>query len=310
MKKDFSVLTQSHRTLILLYLLTLTTGCTSVAPLNHVGVFSQASADLAKSIADGYEIINSINIERRLSDIASETNHYPNENTFRNLIVGPNLTTRIRLSRGVEAYANALGDLASAEFRKEIDAASKSLYGALDDLQQTYAKSTKANLPLSDDNLALIAIMVDAIGTEIAENKRRAALKTVIMQADSSIQQAMQLVSAELPELREFSIASKKTVFTDLIKAYQHDSPGLTYDERIMKLDQIRIAHEEAEAISDLFNDLIASSKRIASAHATLRRSVEENKFTSRELVNEIKALASFAKSTQHFHDRLAPSSY
>lgn len=309
MKKAFGILTQSHRILIPVYLLVLATGCTSV-PLNHVGVFSQASADLAKSVADGYEMINSITIERRLSDIASETDRYPNENTFKSLIAGPNLTTRIRLSRGVEAYANALGDLASAEFRKEIDAASKNLYGALDDLQQTYAKSTKANLPLSDDNLALIAIMVDAIGTEIAENKRRAALKAVIIQVNPSIQQAMQLVSVELPELREFSIASKKTVFTDLIKAYQHESLGLTYDERIMKLDQIRIAHKEAEAISDLFNDLIASSKQIASAHATLRRSVEENKFTSRELVNEIKTLASFAKSTQHLHDRLAPSSY
>lgn len=285
------------------------TGCTST-PLNHVGVFSQASAELAKSAADGYEMINNITIERRLSDIASEADRYPNEDTFKHLITGSSLTTRIRLLRAMETYANALGELASAQFRKEIDAASSNLYGALDQLQETYAKGTQASPPLTDHQLALIATAVDAIGTAIIEEKRRAALKTIIIQADPMIQQAMRLISMELPALSEYAIASKQTIFTDLIKAYQQEAASISYNERIMKLDQIRITYEEVEAISSLFADLITASKRIASAHSTLRLSVAANKFTSPELISEIKSLTAFAKSTQGFHDQLLPASY
>lgn len=285
------------------------TGCTSTS-LNHVGVFSQASAELAKSAADGYEMINNITIERRLSDIASEADRYPNEDTFKHLITGSSLTTRIRLLRAMETYANALGELASAQFRKEIDAASSNLYGALDQLQETYAKDTQASPPLTDHQLALIATAVDAIGTAIIEEKRRAALKTIIIQVDPMIQHAMRLISMELPALSEYAIASKQTIFTDLIKAYQQEAASISYNERIMKLDQIRITYEEVEAISSLFADLITASKRIASAHSTLRLSVAANRFTSPELISEIKSLTAFAKSTQGFHDQLLPASY
>ena len=63
------------------------------------------------------------------------------------------------------------GNLASADFRKEIDAASKDLYGSLGELQNTYKVATKEKFPLSGDNLAIIATAIDAIGTAIAENK-------------------------------------------------------------------------------------------------------------------------------------------
>src|SRR5690606_22922614 len=96
-----------HLSIFIAALLLALTGCTST-PLNHVGVFSQASAELAKSAADGYEMINNITIERRLSDIASEADRYPNEDTFKQLITGSSLTTRIRLLRAMETYANAL----------------------------------------------------------------------------------------------------------------------------------------------------------------------------------------------------------
>lgn len=308
MKKDSRIFQLSQKVLIRL-LLGMLTGCTTV-PLNHIGVFSQASAELVRSVADGYEIINHNTIEHRISEIASETGSYPSEATFKDLTPSSSLTTRIRLLTGIKSYVDALGDLASANFRKEIDAASKELYGALNELQQTYAAATKTQLPLSDNDFASIATAVDAIGTAIAEDKRRAALRTVIIQADPSIQQTMQLVSSEMPELREFSTTNKKTIFTDLIKAYQHESLALNYSERVMRLAQIRLAYEETEAMSALFTVLTASSEQIAKAHGVLRRTVEANKFTSRELISEIKELVSFAKSTQHFHDRLLFSFY
>ena len=60
-------------------------------PAHHVGIFSQASAELAKSAADGYD--DQQYHDRASSDIASEADHYPNEDTFKQLITGSSLTT-------------------------------------------------------------------------------------------------------------------------------------------------------------------------------------------------------------------------
>jgi hypothetical protein len=260
---------------------------------------------LANTTANSYEFINSSTMDRRLSDIASETNSSPDESTFKGIITDSNLAIRIKLLRGIESYAKALGDLASADFRKDIDAASKDLYGSLGDLQKTYSDATKEELPLSDADLAVIATAVDAIGTAIAEEKRRSALKTVIIQTDPSIQKAMELVSKEIPVISEISVANMKTIFTDQVKAYQHESNKLTYERRIAELNHIRKAHDLAEATSGLFKNVVVSSKKIASAHAALLNAVEADQFTSKELVSEIKELVAFSKSTKEFHDKL-----
>jgi hypothetical protein len=301
-KKYSSALIQVQKSTLLALILCFV-GCAS--PLNHIGAFSQASADLANTTANSYEFINSSTIDRRLSDIASETNSSPDESTFKGIITDSNLAIRIKLLRGIESYAKALGDLASADFRKDIDAASKDLYGSLGDLQKTYSDATKEELPLSDADLAVIATAVDAIGTAIAEEKRRSALKTVIIQTDPSIQKAMELVSKEISVISEISVANMKAIFTDQVKAYQHESNKLTYERRIAELNNIRKAHDLAEATSGLFKNVVVSSQKIASAHAALLNAVEADQFTSKELVSEIKELVAFSKSTKEFHDKL-----
>ena len=145
------------------------TGC-AVTPLNHVGAFSQASAELAKNTADAYAYVNETTIQRKINDVAAMGNT-PEDKVFEGLIDKSGLAIRISLLRGVEDYSKSLGNLASADFRKEIDAASKDLYGSLGELQNTYKVATKEKFPLSGDNLAIIATAIDAIGTAIAENK-------------------------------------------------------------------------------------------------------------------------------------------
>lgn len=278
-------------------------GCS--VPLNHIGAFAKASANLANTTVKSYEFINNSSIERRLSDIASEPGSYPDEETFNKVIGDSDLAVRINMLRGVESYAKALGDLASADFRKEIDQASTDLYGSLGRLQKTYSNATNKKLPLSDNDLAIIATAVDAIGTAIAENKRREALKEVVLKADPSIQMAMTHISAEIQAIKELSVSNMESIFIDKIKAYQHESKNLSYDLRVSRLNTIRKAYDQTKATPKLFVSLIASSKKIAAAHAVLRKTLEGGDFTSDELVGEIKDLAAFAKSTKDYHDKL-----
>lgn len=278
------------------------TGCS--VPLNHIGAFSQASADLAKCAADAYNDVNETTIERRIFDIAA-TEESPDDTIFDKILDDQNLSVRISLLKGVENYSKALGKLASADFRKDIDIATKDLYGSLDGLQNTYATATKKSLPFSKDNFALIATAIDAIGTGMAENKRREALKTVVIQADLSIQESMRLVSEELPMLKEFLSANLDTIWTEKVKAYQKEVHALSFDQRVTKLRDIRKARELSTDSSILIDKLSAAGTKISKAHAVLREAVSNDKFTSEELVAEIKSAVETSKAIKEFHDKL-----
>jgi len=278
-------------------------GC--AVPLNHVGAFSQASADLAKQAADAYEYVNETTIEQHISDIAADPNLSPDDDTFEKLIVDSDLAARISLLRGVENYAKALGDLASADFRKEIDAASKDLYGSLGKLQNTYASIKKEPLPLSDKDLAIIATAIDLIGTTIAEKQRRAALKTIVIQTNFSIQNAMKLVSSEIPALKSLVLANLDVIWTDKVKAYQKEVMGLSFDQRVAKLRDIRKSYECIDIASRLLDGIVSASRKISDAHAALQEAVKADKFTTEKMVKEIKNLTELAKSIKQFHDKL-----
>ncbi len=288
---------------IVVFCLLLASGCAT--QLNHVGAFSKASADIARCAADAYSAVNETTIERRLADIAADPATTPDVQAFKPLISSTDLGVRISLLKGVEKYADALGDLASADFRKDIDAAAKDLYGALGELQGTYADATGSSLPITNENLAIIATAVDAIGTAIAEKNRRSALRAVVTQADPGIQKAMLLVGDELPEFHSFVLQNLNTVETEMLKAYQKEAPSVSYDVRIERLRSIYRFHQAKEATAQSILDLGAAAKKIADAHALLTKVLSEGRFTSPELVAEIKGLASTAQSFKDFYNKL-----
>jgi len=293
-----------YKKVLLLSLIIFFTGCTTV-PLNHIGAFSKATAGLAETTAGSYEFINNSTVKRKISDIASDLTQSPDDDTFKKIITDSNLAVRIKLLKGVESYAKALGELASADFRKDIDEASKDLYGSLGNLQKTYSDATNMKLPLSDESFALIATAVDAIGVALAENKRRDAIKSIVINSDSSIQMTLKLVSKEMTDIQKFALANMNSIYVDKIKEYQTESKNLTREERVSKLNAIWKAYNIAQATSELFKNVIVSSEKIASAHAVLKNTVEADKFTSKALVTEIKELVTFSKTTKSFHDEL-----
>lgn len=281
----------------------LATGCAT--SLNHVGAFSQASADLAKRAADAYAKVNESTIERRIADIAADPKVSPGEETFDGLIGSSDLAVRVSLLKGVEKYASALGKLASADFRKEIDTAAKDLYGALGELQGTYTSATGNSLPLSNENLAIIATAVDAIGTAIAENKRRSALKTVVIQADPAVQKALSLARDELPTFQQYVLANLDTVETEMLEAYEKEADSIAYEERVDRLRKIYEFHETKAATALILVDFGRAGKKIGVAHASLEEAVQDDKFTSPELVKQIKEVVSLSQSFKEYYDKL-----
>ncbi len=281
----------------------LTAGCAT--SLNHVGALSQASSELARRAADAYDMVNESTIERRIADIAADSKVSPGTETFDKLIGSNELAVRVSLLKGVEKYAGALGELASADFRKEIDTVAKNLYGALGELEETYMSATGSSLPIGNENLAIIATAVDAIGTAIVESKRRSALKTVIIQADPAVQKALSLVGGELPAFREYVLANLNTVETEMLEAYENEAAGIRYAERVERLRDIYAFHKTKAATAQVLLDLGSAGEKIGVAHTSLVQAVQGDKFTSPELVKQIKEVVSLGQSFKDYYDNL-----
>ncbi len=166
-------------------------------------------------------------------------------------------------------------------------------------------RSAKRSSPLTQDNLVSIATAVDAIGTTLAEERRREALRTVVIQANPTIQRSMELFREEISLLKEFVVSNLDTIYTEKLKAYQRESKSLNFNSRVSRLREVRAAYDRMADTRTLLENLTKASAKIATAHQALYENVVRNQFTSKELVNEIKEVAELAKTIQEFNEKL-----
>jgi len=286
---------------------TLLFGCTRAT--THIAAFSIASEDLAAQAIRGYEVLNETTVQRKIAEVAADPTQLPDEDTFVGLLEGKeSLTIRIMALEYLKDYSVALGDLSTADVRSDIDRASKDLYGALVGLRDTFKEETGKDAGIEDEDLAIIATAVDAIGTVIAEAKRRVAIKTIVIKADPAIQNVSTLLRDEVPIFGEFIKANLSTIETEMVKSYQKRAEKLTFDQRVKYIQQIRKQHRITEESGRFFNDLGTAAEMLGSTHAALRKAVEKNKFTTPELIEHIGELVDFAKSLREFYKELLES--
>jgi len=120
---------------ISLMLILLLTGCASTASLTQISAFGTGTSSIAENSKKAFELIDSSTIDRNMYDVAADTSLYPKDETFEGLFKGTELKKQLQLRLTVleklGSYAKALEKLATADFRKDVDAASTDLYGAL-----------------------------------------------------------------------------------------------------------------------------------------------------------------------------------
>jgi hypothetical protein len=282
-------------------------GC--ARPTTHIKVFSLASEDLAAQAIRGYEVLNETTVQRKIAEVAADPTQLPDEDTFVGLLEAhEDLAIRMMALDYLRDYSAALGDLSTADVRTDIDRASKDLYGALVGLRDTFKEETGKDAGIEDEDLAIIATAVDAIGTVIAEAKRRVAIKTIVIKVDPAVQNMSRFLRDEVPIFGEFVKANLSTIETEMIKSYQKRAEGLTFDQRVEYIQQIRKQHRITEESGSFFNDLGTAAEMLGSTHAALRKAVEKNKFTTPELIEHIGELADFAKSLREFYKELLES--
>ncbi|OGP68904.1 MAG: hypothetical protein A2031_05920 [Deltaproteobacteria bacterium RBG_19FT_COMBO_43_11] len=287
-------------------------GCATTS-LTQISAFGKATASLADDAKKAFELIDSSTIDRKMYDVAANKSLAPKDVTFEGLFKESDSVKyqiRIAVLEKLGNYAKALDNLATADFRKDIDAASTDLYGSLSGLSATYKKVTDTDLPLKDDQLKLIATAVDAIGTVIVETKRRDAIKTIIIQTDEAVQNAAKLLEVEFgkdSELSKFVHENLTDADGSLRTAYniQKKSPNSTFNLRYEMLVKIRQMYNAAQTSPMLFDNISAGAKKVREAHATLKTAVMKDEFSSAEIAKQIGELVTFAKSVHSYYEKL-----
>lgn len=281
----------------------LLTGCVSAS---NVGSFSKAASQAATDISNGFNQVQDTTVTRKISGVASDTAAIPDD-IFSGLLSDPELTPRLDCLNATKNYADSLGALANADYRTDIDAASKDLYGSLNGLTRTYQKATGQSLGISADDVAIISTAVDAIGNAIVEYKRQKALCTIILKTDRPVQDVCSDLAKTFDSrhTHDFVRANLESVVADMKNNYNLHTATWSYDVRFAYL--IRIEHAQIVlAGSDKFITSAANSvKALAKAHKALADSATHGKLSSAEIALAIGELSKEANTAKQFYDQI-----
>lgn len=286
-------------------------GCGTTS-LTQISVFGKSAAALADDSKKAFALIDSSTIDRKMYDIASNKSLHAKDAAFDGFFetLQDDYGARIAVLEKLGDYAKALDDLATADFRKDIDAASTDLYGSLSGLSTTYKKATGRDLSFNDDQLKLIAAAVDAIGAAVVEAKRRDAIRTTIIEADGAVQDAAKLLETGFGKDSDLAKMVKQNLINvdgSFRTAYniERQSPDSTFDERYAMLVKISKMYNAAKTSSTMFNHISAGAKKMGEAHAALKVAVVKNEFSSVEIAKQVGELVTYAKSVRSFYEKL-----
>ena len=279
-------------------------GCTNTA--TQVGPFSQAVDSAVDNVREGYALIDESTVQRKIASVAADPDLIPDDTTFTGLLTdNKNLTVRIAAMNQLQAYASALGELSSADYRQDIDKAAKNLYGSLSKMKETYAEATNKELEINNSDLSFISTAIDAIGTTIVEAKRQKALRRIIKVANPAIQETSELLKNDMPKFGPYVKANLQTVETEMIKSYQRDAKKLDYPHRVARIKEIQHQHEKVKSAEPFFTDIGRLADKIGQTHGLLLHAAEKKDFSIPELAREIGDLTAYAKTFQNFNKSL-----
>lgn len=288
-------------------------GCTPPS-LMQVRTFGTASSSLAENSKKAFALLESSRVTRNMYDVAGNPKLCPTNDTFNGLFDSYNEPEKLKLRLGVLSklgdYAQALEALSTADFRKDVDEASKELYGSLIGLKETYKKVSGKELPLDEKDIGLISTAVDAIGSVIVEAKRREAIKTIIINADDAVQDASKLIASEFGEASNIADFVKQNLTNadgSIRAAYNREKllPKSDFRDRYKTLADIKIIYDAAKSSPSFFKELSGGAKKLGAAHAALKLAVNNDEFSSPEIGMQIGELVKFSKSVKSYYESL-----
>ncbi len=276
--------------------------------LTQVRTFGVATESVSRDTRNCFALIDSSVITRKTYEVASSTFAFPVPATFKGFFESDDvsakaLKVRLDLLDNLGAYGAALQDLATADVKADVDSASTELFGAVQNMEDTYTQVSGKPGLISAQRLGVISSAVAGLGGAISDRKRRAALRTIIDATDDSVQRAAELIADDLApkpasetgsDLGHFVEENLRMAFGSLQDAYlsERGARGATFDSRLRLLRQMQTIHERKAAVRSLFASVAASAREMVTAHHELKLATASRSFTSDQAAAAISRLA------------------
>ncbi len=287
-------------------------GC-AVTLNNQVAAFGDSVLAVTEKVDGVMGEYNNASLERQFTEYASLYNG-PNAKALSSekLLeisqpITPEVKKKLAISMANQAlggYASALSELATADFRTQIDLASAKLYGSMSSINDQYKLIQKTEENLFDtDDLALVSKLIAAIGSQIVEAERKKALKRIVIAADKNIAIMCDQIIAQLTlsGMEEAIAASRQYVLSEEI---------LEYKKRIEKSSKLDWRRKELKRLYGLKQQIITSKLMVQqtkkavllvkTSHAKLAEALKNDKFTSASVAQMIGRLR---QTVKHYDD-------
>lgn len=290
-------------------------GCIANQSATHVKAFSLATTELSDQTIQLFELTDKSTIDRKIIEVAllsgSDLDKLNQEDIdkIKGIFSGHKKTAAsIKALNALKSYAKALGDLSAADFKGDIDKASTELYGSLTSLNGTYRELAGKELGIKEEDFALFATLIDAIGTTIVEVKRRKAIKEIVIKTESFVSTACDEISKKIGLNKDLIRVNLGTIYSEKIEAYKKDVKDgkvTTLDQKIERIKDLMVYSRICRQSETIFSDVKQAVGMVKKSHNTLYRAVKSNKFTTAELAKEIGDLVSYSKALKKYYETL-----
>jgi len=276
-------------------------GCTS-APSNQVGAFAQSSLAISEQVDTVFDEFNNASLERQFTDVAANYKGDFAQRFNQQLLAQINAPLSAakkrelaiyRANQALSQYATALSELSNAAVSQDIDAASIELYGTLISFNAQYQLINGSESTLFDDeSMATIQAAISAIGSEVVEQKKRRALKVIIISAGDRIDKVCNVIIEQLTNagVADGIAASRKYVLLKQIEEYRllskkGSSKLKARTKEVKRLWQLQQALINTHS---LVTASIDGVKEIQSAHKVLVAELTQDRYASVAITNAI----------------------
>lgn len=280
-------------------------GCVTDDQLAPVRTFSTAATDFSSQAGNALTRLNDSYVDRNISKVASGDGPVTDA-TFEGLLDNdPGFKASRDALKALGAYATALNSLATATYQADIDKASTDLYGSLSSVEKDAAKFFPGLAKVSDKDLGLFATAVSGIGQVVADKKRVDAIRKAVDLADPGVQAISAGFAETLEGVGNLYRKNLDVIYTSRVQGYKSDYSGLSYDDRLARLAELRSDKLAITTAGDFIDKLSESAKELGKAHAQIKKALDLEKLDAGSLVREVGQLKSLAEDLKSLNASL-----
>jgi hypothetical protein len=287
-------------------------GCAST-PTTQISAFGNSASAIAGKVDSVIDEYNNAALDRQFTDYAAtysgDKSSLLTSDELRKIEkpIGPKQKKNFAIykaNRALGSYSKALSDLASAGSRVGIDLAAANLYGSISSLNDQYKTIKETDKELFDTNkLASFSTLIAAIGSSIVEEKRREAIKGIVIEADPKISLICDVIieQLKLAGIEDAIATSRQYILSEDIVDYKSRAKAeMTLDERRAEIKRLYSLQQGVSNSKLLVQQTQNAIVAVKESHATLAKELNEGRFTSAAIASTIGKLKDLEK---HYGD-------